>query len=176
MAQTTWEKAAENAPAVRSGVQWKFIIGGVVLLGAVIFLIISQSVSGAQYFMTVEKLLSDKQYVGQTVRISGAVIDGTIKYDPEKLIIEFSIANIPPEADNQAEALYKAATDPNAVRLPVRIENQVKPDLLKKEAQAILTGKLGADGVFHATELLLKCPSRFGESDTNNIVSTPGTK
>jgi len=31
-----------------------------------------------------------------------------------------------------------------------------KPDLLKDEAQAIVTGKLGEDGVFYADELLLK--------------------
>ncbi|NJL57955.1 cytochrome c maturation protein CcmE [bacterium] len=33
------------------------------------------------------------------------------------------------------------------------------PDLLQHEAQAILTGTLGDDGVFYATELLLKCPA-----------------
>ena len=38
------------------------------------------------------------------------------------------------------------------------------PDLLQHEAQAILTGALGVDGVFYASELLLKCPSRFEES------------
>jgi len=41
--------------------------------------------------------------------------------------------------------------------------NQAMPDLLQHEAQAILTGKLEEDGTFMATELLLKCPSRFEE-------------
>jgi cytochrome c-type biogenesis protein CcmE len=36
-----------------------------------------------------------------------------------------------------------------------------KPDLLKDEAQAILTGKVGADGIFYASELLLKCPTKY---------------
>ena len=39
-----------------------------------------------------------------------------------------------------------------------------KPDLLKDEAQAIMTGHLGADGVFHADELLLKCPTKYQEA------------
>jgi cytochrome c-type biogenesis protein CcmE len=39
----------------------------------------------------------------------------------------------------------------------------VKPDLLRNEAQAIMTGKMGEDGVFYAEELLLKCPTRYEE-------------
>jgi cytochrome c-type biogenesis protein CcmE len=48
----------------------------------------------------------------------------------------------------------------NAARLQIRYEGPV-PDLLQHEAQAIMTGELGTDGVFYASELLLKCPSRF---------------
>jgi len=40
----------------------------------------------------------------------------------------------------------------------------VRPDQLKNEAQAIVTGTLRADGVFEAEELLLKCPTRYEES------------
>jgi cytochrome c-type biogenesis protein CcmE len=39
-----------------------------------------------------------------------------------------------------------------------------KPDLLRNEAQAIVTGKLNEDGVFYAEELLLKCPTRYEEA------------
>jgi cytochrome c-type biogenesis protein CcmE len=38
------------------------------------------------------------------------------------------------------------------------------PDLLRNEAQAIVTGKLGEDGIFHADELLLKCPTKYEEA------------
>jgi cytochrome c-type biogenesis protein CcmE len=177
MTQVTWEKPVgiDNLPqAKRAGVQWKFVLAGAILLGAIAFLIISQTTAGAQYYITVENLLTSNKYTGQTVRLSGAVIGDSIKYDSEKLIIEFSIANIPNNIENLEKALYQAANDPNAMRLPVRVENQVKPDLLKGEAQAILTGKLGADGVFHASELLLKCPSRFQEADPNKAIAQPG--
>ena len=36
--------------------------------------------------------------------------------------------------------------------------------LLRNEAQAIMTGKLGADGVFQLDELLLKCPTKYEEA------------
>jgi cytochrome c-type biogenesis protein CcmE len=39
-----------------------------------------------------------------------------------------------------------------------------KPDLLRNEAQAIMTGHLGEDGIFYAEELLLKCPTRYEEA------------
>jgi cytochrome c-type biogenesis protein CcmE len=39
-----------------------------------------------------------------------------------------------------------------------------KPDLLRDEAQAIMTGHIGEDGVFYADELLLKCPTKYQEA------------
>ncbi|MCS7070120.1 MAG: cytochrome c maturation protein CcmE, partial [Anaerolinea sp.] len=127
-------------------------------------LVLTSTLSGARFFMTVNELLADPQYVGQTVRITGAVVGDTIVYDPERLLIEFSVAHIPHENDDLAVALHIAANDPTVQRLAVRVENQVRPELLQHEAQAIMTGYLGEDGIFHVSELNLKCPSRFMEN------------
>jgi cytochrome c-type biogenesis protein CcmE len=181
MAQVTgeqmgWEKprTPEVTAPPRSRERLKFLVGGVIILGVIAFLIVSGTLSGAQYFMTVDQLLSNPEYVGQTVRISGAVIGDTIDYETQTLTIDFVIANIPDKFDNLAVALHNAVNDPDATQLKVHIENQVKPDLLQHEAQAILTGKLGADGVFYATELLLKCPSRFEEAEPGKAIVEPG--
>lgn len=162
MAEATWEKTAQQLATPKSG-RLKFLAGGLLILGAVAYLIISGTATGARFFITVDELLTDSTYQGQTVRISGAVLGESIDYDSEQLLIEFTIANIPQEFDDLAVALHDSVNNPDATRLRVRVENQVKPDLLQHEAQAILTGTLGEDGVFHATELLLKCPSRFEE-------------
>ena len=45
-------------------------------------------------------------------------------------------------------------------------------DLLKNEAQAIMTGELGDDGVFYAKELLLKCPTKYEEALPDQSAST----
>ncbi len=167
MAQTTWEKVAAPAghatQAGASSARWKYLLGGVLLLGAVVFLVISNTLSGARYFITVEDLLAEPEYVGQTVRISGAVLGESIEYDSRNLTIRFTISHIPQDLDNLALALHESVNNPLLPRVEIYIENEVKPDLLQHEAQAILTGTLGADGVFHATELLLKCPSRLEE-------------
>lgn len=168
MAQATWEKGTGSTSArlpqtgARGG-RLKFMIGGIVILAAMIYLVVSGTMAGAQYFLTVDSVVHDPEYVGKTVRISGVVLGDTIDYDAETLTINFTIANIPNEYEDLATALHEAANNPNATQLAVRVENQVKPDLLQHEAQAILTGRLDENGVFQATELLLKCPSRFVE-------------
>lgn len=164
--EATWEKPTQTEKLNVSGnvfARYKFLIGGVLMLGAVVYLIFSGTMSGARYFITIEELATDTAYIGQTVRVSGAVIGETIEYDTEHLILDFTVAHIPEETDNLALTLHEAVMDPNAARVPVHMEGEVMPDLLSNEAQAILTGEMGEDGVFYASELLLKCPSRYEE-------------
>lgn len=170
MTDLAWEKPKGNPSALRVGSESaKFLVGGGLLIVAVIYLILSGTSVGARYFLTIDEVVNDSQYIGQTVRLSGAVIGESIQYDSRNLIIDFTIASIPAETDDLALTLHQAVSDPNATRLQVHIENQVKPDLLKNEAQAIVSGRMGEDGIFYATELLLKCPSRYEESVPHQV-------
>lgn len=175
MAQATWEKPTSTAVAIKpDGGRWKFMVGGVLILAAIGYLIVSGTLAGARYFITVEELLNNPDYVGQTVRISGAVLGESIQFDEENLVMEFTISNIPQQFDNLAVALHESVTNANAPRINVRVEGQPKPDLLQHEAQAILTGKIDENGVFVASELLLKCPSRFEEAGPDpSALGTP---
>ncbi len=148
----------------------KFIIGGVLILAAVVYLIASSTQANAEYFMTVNELKAQGQNaVGKSLRVSGAVVGQTIQYDPQTLTLTFEVAHVPGDnatVDAQgglAAVLHAAVTDPNRARLKV-VYNGPKPDLLKDEAQAIMTGEYGADGVFHADELLLKCPTKYQDA------------
>jgi cytochrome c-type biogenesis protein CcmE len=167
MAQATWEKSSTAAETLRqrsqSNNRLKFMIGGLLILASVAYLIVSGTIVGGRYFITVDELLNNPDYSGQTVRVSGAVLGESIAYDPETQTIEFTISHIPEDFDDLAQALHESVEDPNAARIPVVVLNEVKPDLLQHEAQAILSGSLANDGVFYATELLLKCPSRYEE-------------
>ena len=151
----------------------KFIIGGVLILAAVVYLIVSSTQANAEYFMTINELKSKgSTMVGQNIRVSGAVIGSTIKYDPQTLTLSFDVAHVPgdnKEIDAQgglAKVLHEAVVDPNSARMKV-VYNGPKPDLLKDEAQAIMTGHMDAQGVFHADELLLKCPTKYQEAVPN---------
>ncbi len=148
----------------------KFVIGGLLILGAVAYLIASSTTGSAQYFMTVDELMAKgTESLDKNVRVSGAVLGDTIQYDPQTLTLTFEIAHVPAEQaeledeGGLAEALHQAVIDPSRARMKV-VYVGVKPDLLRPEAQAIVTGSLGADGVFHADELLLKCPTRYEEA------------
>ena len=175
MAEITWEKPKHlETPRKGLGIErLKFLIGGGLILAAVLYLLVSGTLQGARFFITVEEALKDTAYRGQTVRVSGAVDGESIEYNSEKAIIRFEIVHIPTEFDDLAQALHAALKEPDAARMNVLVEDAAIPDLLQHEAQAILTGALAADGVFHATELLLKCPSRFEETTPDGLKDIP---
>ena len=176
----TWEKpqntdSARTKLRSKSSERWKFLIGGALILGSIAYLIVSGTLTGANFFITVNDVVSNPEYVGDTVRISGAVIGETIEHGiiidetsgNEISEITFTISHIPEEFENLAEALHDSVTNPNATQLQV-VYNGDFPDLLQHEAQAILTGELRPDGIFYASELLLKCPSRFEEGGSDD--------
>jgi cytochrome c-type biogenesis protein CcmE len=170
-----WEKPknADVARLTRGNERLKFLIGGILILAAVGYLVVTGMASGARYYITVDQLLSDPSYVGKEVRISGAVLGDTIQFDSKNLLMDFTIVSIPEEYDNLAVALHDAVNNDDASRVSIHIEDQPKPDLLQHEAQAILTGKLGENGTFYASELLLKCPSRFEEAEPGADIVDP---
>jgi cytochrome c-type biogenesis protein CcmE len=173
MAEATWEKPKSVGQPSSKGGRWKFLVGGVLILGAVGYLIATGMTAGARYYITVDDLVGKADYAGKTVRVAGVVLGDSIQYDSTNLILNFTVANVPMDYDNLADALHNAATNAAATRIQVHIENQVKPDLLRNEAQAIMTGKLGEDGVFYATELNLKCPTRFEEAQPGQEIVKP---
>ena len=160
---------------VSSPGRMKFIIGGVLILAAIVYLIVSATSATAQYFLTVDELAARADTLqGREVRVSGAVDGNTIQYDPETLTLTFIVVHVPgdlKDVDEQgglAKVLRDAVSDPTRTRIPV-VYVGPKPDLLRNEAQAIMTGRMGEDGVFYADELLLKCPTRYEEYSPEGV-------
>jgi cytochrome c-type biogenesis protein CcmE len=148
----------------------KFVIGGILILVAVVFLIWTSTAASAEYFLTIDELnAKGSGVVDKNLRVSGAVLGNSIQYDAQSLTLTFEVAHVP--ADNLAiesegglaEVLHQAVLDPSRARVKV-VYVGPKPDLLRNEAQAIMTGHMGQDGVFYAEELLLKCPTRYEEA------------
>lgn len=147
--------------------QGKFLLGGFLIVAAIVYLIASSTQAAAQYYLTIDELYARGEDLGdRDIKISGVVDGDTIQYDVKNLTLRFTIANVPADLDEiekaggLAEALHIALEDPQATRLEVEYIG-VMPDLLRDEAQAIVTGRMGEDGIFHADELLLKCPTRY---------------
>lgn len=152
-----------------SGGRTKFIVGGLLIVAAIVYLIYSSTAASAQYFLTVDEVaMKGAEVSGRDLRVSGAVIGDTIEYDPQTLTLKFTVAHIPGDnAEIEAQGglalvLHDAVVNPgNTMQV---IHNGPMPDLLQNEAQAIMTGHLGEDGVFYADELLLKCPTKYEEA------------
>jgi cytochrome c-type biogenesis protein CcmE len=145
----------------------KFLIAGLMILAALIYLIVSSTNAAAQYYLTIDEVIDRGEEVrDRNLKVSGAVDGETIYYDSDTLTLRFTLVHIPADMDiiekagGLSEVLYRAVNDPAASRLQVEYIGP-KPDLLRHEAQAIITGRIGDEGVFYADELLLKCPTRY---------------
>lgn len=153
----------------------KFLVGGLLILAAVIYLIVSSTLATAQSFLTIEEMLArGDSLVGKPITVTGAVVGESIDWDAEQITLRFTVVQIP--ADNKilnaegglAAVLRAAVRDPSRPRIEV-VYYGPRPDLLQHEAQAIIIGKLNEDGVFYAEELLLKCPTRYEEALPDSV-------
>ncbi len=125
----------------------KFLIAGIVIVAAIGALIYVGIKESGVYYMTVSELSSKGSSVdGQGMRISGAVVEGSIEEEKQKLIIRFKVKDEEGTDDKFVNVYFKG----------------VKPDSFKADVQVILEGKYeSANNLFKATTLLVKCPSRY---------------
>ena len=123
----------------------KFIIGGVLVIALIITLIVQATVSTGAYYLTVTELAEKTPgIVGERVRVSGTVVDGSEDWNPQEITLRFAIS------------------DEDGAQLPIVFYGP-RPDNFQRAASAIVEGELLADGTFQAETLLLKCPSRYEE-------------
>lgn len=144
------------------------------------YLVVSSTEPSKEYFMTASELLAEKgAAIGKSVRISGAVIGTTIKFDESNGQLSFFIADIPSdfeEVERQgglAFVLENAVNNPNLQKIQIVYVGE-KPYLLRNMTQAIMTGKLNQDGIFYADELLLKCPTKYKEAVPDQVEENIG--
>ena len=155
--------------AVSKSNRIKFYIAGALFFIAVGLMVISATRATAEFFMTVEEVReSNLDIQGQNLRVSGAVMGESIRFEPETGLLHFTIAHIPGDDKDIEQAgglmavLNQAVNNPDAAVLDV-LYSGPRPDMLRDEAQAIVTGSLTEEGDFLAEELLLKCPSKYEE-------------
>ena len=68
------EESIDSTNQQNQSSRMKFVIGGLIIVSAVVYLIISSTKTNAQYFMTVAELKEEgASIVGRNLRVSGAV-------------------------------------------------------------------------------------------------------
>ena len=151
----------------------KFLFGASVIVLAVATLIYSAVRETSAYFITVDEYAKSVDFhAGKHLRLAGRVSDGSVKWDPKTLDLEFLIRPIPAKeaAENAVQhsggtkTLTTTTTDAEAalIAVPVRY-NGILPDMFAADRDVIVEGKV-ENGVFHAKTLLTTCPSKY-ESD-----------
>ncbi len=115
---------------------WKLGVLGLVVVTCVAYLVYAATSSSAEYYQTIPEVKAHP--AAGSVRVMGVVEDG-FRRDGSQLSF--------------------TATDGKSA-LPVAYSGTV-PDLFQPGMQVVVEGRVGGDGVFHATTLLTKCPSRF---------------
>jgi cytochrome c-type biogenesis protein CcmE len=131
-----------RAQEKRTGGRRKFIIGGAIIALVVAWLIYSNIGGSSTYYMTVEELLAEGPS-DRLVRCTGFVVGQSIEWDPQQMVLRFEIA----DETGSLPVLYKGP----------------RPDLLEDGTQAVVEGRYAGAGVFEATSVLLKCPSKYVE-------------
>ncbi len=134
--------AAERSASVKAGGKLKFLIGGLLILGAIAYVTISSFQSNAIYYLTLKELNAQRSaIINQPVRVNAPLDKSSIQFDDKTLTLKFNL-----KEDN--------------LILPV-VYKGVKPDTFEQGESVVAEGKLGTDGVFIASTILVKCPSKY---------------
>lgn len=125
----------------------KFLIGSLVIVAGVAGLIVSGVKETGVYFLTptelVAKTQTDPSFHDVGLKVGAHVVPGSVRRDPGARTIAFRISD-------------------GSHEFPVTYTGLI-PDTFTDASniEVIVEGKYGRDGVFHATEVLAKCGSRY---------------
>lgn len=128
----------------------KLLIAGLVLLAAVgVLIYMSMRGNVASYFVTVGQLDQQAAQVnGKTVRVGGNVLPGSIHTGGIDQPMTFTVTD-------------------GTHQLPVTYSGDV-PDIFTNNTQVVIEGTYHDGGVFQASTLLTKCPSKFTAAKSTN--------
>jgi cytochrome c-type biogenesis protein CcmE len=137
---TLRKAAATRRPRV---VRPQFLIALIVVFGALAFLGYNAFKASSMYYLSVGELLARGEAAyGEELRVSGKVMENTTQRGPEANTIRFTMID---EGGPSVPVVYQG----------------VVPDTFQDGGEVVVEGGLGPDGVFQATTLLAKCPSKY---------------
>ncbi len=112
------------------------IVIGIVALGVAAALVLSAFQENLVFFFTPSQIAAHEAPQGRTFRIGGMVEKGSLKRQADGVTVQFTVTD-------------------TARSIPVSYRGSL-PDLFREGKGVVAQGRLGADGVFHANEVLAK--------------------
>ncbi len=115
----------------------RLLIAAGIVLAAFVYLIVGGLRGAIVYYITPSELLAQGESgIGKTVRLGGQVAEGSKQWNPSSLVLRFRLTD-------------------GHVSVPVDHQG-TPPDLFTEGQGAVVEGRFGADGVFHATSIVVK--------------------
>jgi cytochrome c-type biogenesis protein CcmE len=139
------------------------VVASIILIGGAASYLLADTLfadsEALTYFHPADAVLAQKsELAGKKIRMGGHVQKGSIFQKKGTLNYQFEVRPVP--------GMLKHAEFANST-IVVRYDGVV-PDTFKDDAEVIVTGTLGSDGTFQASDLLAKCPSKYeAEAKTN---------
>lgn len=123
------------------------------LLGGGLLLVVLSSTSSGAYSLTIPQVLENRgNLVGREIRVSGTVVPGSLRESGTAFDHDFKI------------------TDDEGREIAVRYHGAL-PDPFKEGRHVIVQGILDHSGVVNASQLIVKCPSKYveqGKDESSN--------
>ncbi len=125
----------------------KFLFGAVLIVGSVGLLMFQGVKETGVYFLTPTELAAktsaDPTFHNVGIKMGARVVPGSVRRDAASQTVDFQVTD-------------------GAQIYPVTYRGLV-PDTFTdaSDIEVVVEGRLGADGVFHATDVLAKCGSRY---------------
>jgi len=115
----------------------RFIIGALIILAALSYLIYTGMREAVVYFVTPSELKAQEgRSKDRFLRLGGMVVQGSLQKDLKSLTYRFQITD-------------------GVETVPVFFRG-VPPDLFSEGKGAVVEGRFGEDGLFHATTIMAK--------------------
>ncbi|QSO52389.1 cytochrome c maturation protein CcmE [Alicyclobacillus curvatus] len=122
----------------------KLMVALVVVVGVIGMLVRTAVTHASTYYVTVNEFFQESPATQHDpTTISGEIIGSSINWNPTSGLLKFNV---------QDKTGGKALTV---------VYHGAKPDDFTDNWPVIVTGMLQSDGSFHASKLLIKCPSKY---------------
>ena len=123
----------------------KFLIAGALVILAIAYLVYAGMQSTTMYYLTPKEILArGPSAYGEQLRLAGKVKPDSVQSEPKDMTLRFVVVD-DTDAGKTVPVVYKG----------------VVPDSFKPDADVVLEGKLSANGIFEASTLLAKCPTKY---------------
>jgi cytochrome c-type biogenesis protein CcmE len=116
--------------------RFALIAAGVAALGIAAYLVLGAFEKNLVFFFTPSQVAANEAPRERTFRIGGMVETGSVKRQPDGVSVQFKVTD-------------------TAQTMPV-VYKGVLPDLFREGKGVVAQGRIGADGVFVASEVLAK--------------------